>query len=318
MRVSWRYMAAGIGAAGAAGIGTAVLMAGVLTATGQGCCAPPSPPPPPPPPACCNAPRDLIVRVPGVSIAVPSVSVGVASSSVAIAGASASAMAAGAAQSSGMGGASAGAGGSMIFFGGGGGGWSSGATPPSTISNLNVSGYQSRMVEEERRDVEEYCIDRTRQEYVTRPVQAVCVDDRGLEHPASRVDDDTSVDSRYAGEVYRCAAGSKLKVSVGAMNAGAASFATAETIACQKGEALWHGPGGALSCRPQEPERNCNERTLLRRHGPGVKLIEAAVQKPYCEPAERVRITKVMKEVREPVALPPGNLVLDGGVGQGF
>lgn len=310
MRVSWRYMAAGAG--------MAVLTAGALTAAGQqgGCCAPPSPPPPPPPSACCSAPRDLIVRVPGVSVATPSVSVGVASSSVAVAGASASAMASGVASGNASGSASAG--GSMIFFGGGGGGWSAGAVPPSTINGLNVSGYQSRMVEEERREVEEYCIDRVRQEFVTRPVQAVCVDDRGLEHPASRVDDADNVPGGYAGEIYRCAAGSRLKVSTGAMQNGVASFAVVETIACEKGEALWHGPGGVLSCRPQAPERNCNERTLLRRHGPGAKLIQTAVQKPYCEPAERVRVTRVMTEVREPVVLPPGNLVLDGGVGQGF
>lgn len=307
MRVSWRHMLAASG--------LAALTAGGVTASGQqagGCCAPPVYTPPPPPAGCCTPPRDLVVRVPGVSIATPSVSVGVTGASVAVAGATATTMASGIVTSG------ASAGGSTFFYGGGGGGYSVGATPPSTITGLSVSGFETRMVEEEHSEVEEYCIDRVREERVTRPVQAVCVDDRGLEHPASRVDDETAVDSRYNGEIYRCAAGSRLKVSTGAMDGGAATFVSAETLTCEKGEALWHSPGGKLSCRPQAPERNCNERTLLRRHGPGVKLVEISTPKPYCEPAQRVRITKVSKEVRSPVALPPGNLILDGGVGNSY
>lgn len=307
MRVSWRHMIA------AAGL--AAIAAGGLTAMGQqaaGCCAPPPPSPPLPPAGCCTPPRDLVVRVPGVSIATPSVSVGVAGVSVSVAGASATTLASGIVSSS------AGAGGSTVFYGGGGGGYAAAGVPPSRISALSVSGFETRRVEEELREVEAYCIDRVALETATRPVEAVCIDDRGVSHPASRVDDETAVDGAYAGEVYRCVAGSRLRVSVGSMQNGAAQFGGSEIISCAKGEALWHAPGGKLSCRPQAPERNCNERTLLRRHGPGVKLVEMSTPKPYCEPAQRVKVTKVMKDVRAPVALPPGDLALDGGVGQGY
>lgn len=250
--------------------------------------------------------------MPGVSIATPSVSVGVAGASVSVSAASATTLASGIVSSG------ASAGGSTYFFGGGGGGYAAAGVAPSTIKGLSVSGFETRKIDEELRETEDYCIDRIRIEQVTRPVEAVCVDDRGNSHPASRVDDETAVDGRYAGEVYRCVAGSRLRVSIGAMANGAAQFTSADSISCAKGEALWHAPGGQLSCKPQAPERNCNERTLLRRHGPGVKLINVATPKPYCEPAQRVRITKVSKDVRTPVTLPAGDLLLDGGVGQGY
>jgi hypothetical protein len=106
-----------------------------------------------------------------------------------------------------------------------------------------------------------------------------------------------------------------MQVTLGEMKDGKPSFAAGETFSCQKGEALWHAPGGKLSCKPQKAERNCNERSLLRKYGPGVKLVEVAQAKKICEPATRTKITKVKKEVQVPRPTATGDLDLTGGVG---
>ena len=164
---------------------------------------------------------------------------------------------------------------------------------------------------------EEYCKPKEKVEYVTRPVQAVCIDDSNMPHPASRVDGETAVDGSYDGEIYRCVAGAHMQVTVGAMTDGAADFSQGEGFSCAKGEALWHAPGGALSCRVQAPQRNCNERSLLRKFGPGVKLVTVATPTQTCEPATRTRKEMVTKEVKVRRALPLSNIQLDGGVGGG-
>ena len=54
------------------------------------------------------------------------------------------------------------------------------------------------------------------------------------------------------------------------------SFEGGQTLTCLKGEALYHVPGtggGRLECRPQQPARDCNERSLLRRFGAGIKVL---------------------------------------------
>jgi hypothetical protein len=56
--------------------------------------------------------------------------------------------------------------------------------------------------------------------------------------------------------------------------AGQANFDHGQTFTCQKGEALYHAAGGALQCRPQKPARDCNERSLLRRYGAGIKILK--------------------------------------------
>lgn len=310
MSVSWRHMLAG------ASIATA-LGATALTAVGQSCntCGPvPSPPPPPPSSGCCNAPRNLTVNVPGVNVATANVSVG--ATSTAVASANASSMASSGAYSSA--GASGSAGG--YFIGGGGGGYySNPGVTQSTISNLSVDGgYETRYVEEQVIGSENYCIDKLKEELRTRPVQAVCIDDKNTPHPASRVDGEMAVDGKYSGEIYRCIAGTHMQVTMGEMVNGNASFDTGETFSCGKGEALWHGPGGVVQCRTQIPERNCNERSLLRKYGPGVKLVKVSAKKTICEPATRQTMTKVVKEVKVPKPIAAGNLVLDGGVGQGY
>lgn len=307
MIVSWRHMLAGAGL---------LAIAGTVTAIGQqshcGTCAPPpSPPPPPPSHGCCDVPRNLIVNVPGVNVATANVSVGATSTVVAAAGVSTT-LASGVVVS---GGASAGG----YAYGGGGGYYSNPGIGQSTISGLAVDGgYETKLVEESVAGVEEYCIDKIIEELKTRPIQAMCVDDKNTPHPASRVDGEVAVDSNYNGEIYRCVAGTHMQVTMGAMVNGAASFDTGETFSCAKGEALWHSKGGVLSCRVQTPERNCNERSLLRKFGPGVKLVQVKSKKNYCEPATRQTVTKVVKEVKVPRVIPAGDLQLDGGVGQGY
>ena len=307
MNVSWRHMLAGAGVATFA----ATL---ALTAMGQQCnsCAPPSPPPPPPPATnCCQAPRNITVNVPGVNVATANVNVGATSTVVASAGVSTT-------LSSGVvvsGGASGGA----SFFGGGGGYYSNPGVAQSTINGLAVDGgYETRLVEEAIRGTEEYCVDKIVEEFRTRPVQALCIDDRNTPHPASRVDGELSVSGNYTGELYRCVAGTHMQVTLGEMIDGKANFDTGETFSCGKGEALYHSRGGVLQCRIQVAERNCNERSLLRKFGPGVKLVSMPVKKKICEPAKRETITKVVKEVKVPRPVVAGDLVLDGGVGQGY
>jgi hypothetical protein len=295
MTVSWRHMVA------TAGFGL-VAASGIPTASGQQCC-----------PSCCTPPRNIVVNVPGVSVATPSVSVGASSASVAVAGAAATTMSSGIV----VGGASSG--GSMIIGGGGGGYYAGGATAASTITGLNVDGgYEKKIVEEEVSTTEDYCIDKVRDEMMTRPIQAVCIDDKNNPHPASRLYDETLVDGKFRGEIYRCMQGTHMAVTLGSMTEGKANFDKGESFSCRKGDALWHGPGGTVECRPQAPERNCNERSLLRRFGPGIKLVSVKTQTPYCEPAQRTKVTKVQKEVKVQRTLPAGNLVLDGGVGNGY
>ncbi len=305
MTVSWRHMLAG------AGLATAMATVG-LTAVGQSCstCGPVSPPPPPS--ACCQTPRNLTVNVPGVNVATANVYVGATSMSVATAnsGAMAGAGAYGDANASGDAG---------VFFGGGGGYYSNPGVSTSTISNLTVDGgYETKLIEEEVKGTEQICVDKIVEELRTRPVQAVCIDDRNTPHPASRVDGEMSVDARQSGEIYRCMAGTHMQVTMGEMVEGRANFDKADTFSCAKGEALWHGPGGVIQCRRQTPERDCNERSLLRKYGPGVKLVQVVTDKTICQPTTRQTITRVVKEAKVARPVAAGNLVLDGGVGQGY
>lgn len=308
MNVSWRHMLAG------AGIATfAATLA--LTAMGQQCgsCAPPSPPPPPPPAnTCCQAPRNLIVNVPGVSVATANVNVGATATAVAAASVSTT-------LSSGVVVSGSASGSGYTYFGGGGGYYSNPGVPQSTITGLAVDGgYETRLVEEAIKGEEDYCVDKVVEELRTRPVQALCIDDRNTPHPASRVDGEMAVNGNYNGEIYRCIAGTHMQVTLGEMIDGKASFDTGETFSCGKGEALYHSRGGVLQCRMQVAERNCNERSLLRKFGPGVKLVSMPTKKTICEPAKRETVTKVVKEVKVPRPVVAGDLVLDGGVGQGY
>lgn len=188
---------------------------------------------------------------------------------------------------------------------------------PSTL-NLGVAG-STQVVETVTEQVpvqEEICIERIVDQVAVVPVRASCIDDTGTPHPASRLDGDLSVAGNYNGEVFRCVAGTSMQVTVGALVNGQADFTQANGFSCAKGEALIHKSGGELSCAPEVPRRNCNERSLLRKHGPGIKMIEARVQKKVCDPSVQTRYQTVQKEVLKEVPIPASPITFDGGVGQ--
>ena len=188
---------------------------------------------------------------------------------------------------------------------------------PSTI-DLGVAGSTqvTEVVEEQVPYQEQVCEERVVQTFSPAPVQAVCLDDTGTPHPASRVDDAERVNASYTGEVFRCMAGTSMQVNIGEVINGQANFTHSSGFSCAKGEALAHQPGGKLVCAPQVPQRNCNERSLLRRYGPGIKLIETAMSKKVCEPVVKTQFKTVQREVVREVPLPSAPMMLDGGVGQ--
>jgi hypothetical protein len=245
------------------------------------CCQPP--PPPPPPPACCELPPPPPCCGGGGNL---NVNVNVNANANANAAARA--------------GLNARAGGS-VFVGGGGSAYVTVDQPyPTTISGLNVEGARVRQTirvpYESRRRLEKRVI-----------IQAVCIDDRSVPHPASQVRPGREVDGDYDGELYRCLAGTWLQATF-AEYLGEVSFNGGETITCRKGEALWHGRGGSVECRPAKPERDCNERSLLRRYGAGVKILTMIREESYTEYREEV-------VEQAGVVLSGASITLDGGVG---
>lgn len=289
MRVSKRY--ASLAAAVAAGFLSAAASAGDPAPT------PPSPPPPHHG-GCCTHPGGPNITVPGIHIGGPSVHVGGPhvriggvhlSSSVNVnvnASASASAMAQASAINNN----------STIVYGGG--SW----IPPvgrsgggAAIAGLRLAEEYERVEEERTRIVEEW-----------RVVRAVCVDDTGTPHPASRPDPDERVDPYFDGEIYRCMAGTAMQVTIGWREGGHDIYDNGQTLVCEKGEALRHAPGGRLYCATEEARRNCNERSLLRMHGPGVKLVYYRYEETY---------TETVEQRSEHVSASSMTIVLDGGVG---
>ena len=206
-----------------------------------------------------------------------------------------------------------------IIFGNGGFAVS-GAAPvaPSTLNGLNVLGADQTVVETVTEQVpvtEETCAPRIETRESVRPVQAVCIDDKGTPHPASRLTADEAVDVSYNGEVFRCLAGTHMQVTYGDIVNGQSSFAQGETFSCRKGESLNHR-NGELVCATAAPQRNCNERSLLRRHGPGIKLIRQTVTQDTCVPQQRTVLKTVTREVERVEPNVNGQIVFDGGVGQ--
>jgi hypothetical protein len=155
---------------------------------------------------------------------------------------------------------------------GGGGGAASFISPGSvTAVNLGVGGEEREAYEAERTKIEKVVI------------QAFCFDDKEVPHPASQVQPDRDIAEGYEGEVYRCIAGSHMQVTIAPWRE-LISFEGGQTLACQKGEALWHTAGqggGRLVCRPQIPARDCNERSLLRRFGAGIKILTIVMTEKY-------------------------------------
>ena len=206
-----------------------------------------------------------------------------------------------------------------IIFGNGGFAVSGPApVAPSTLNGLNVLGADQTVVETITEQVpvtEETCAPQISSRVAVRPVQAVCIDDKGTPHPASRLNADEAVSASYEGEVFRCLAGTHMQVTFGDMVNGQSSFAQGETFSCRKGEALAHR-NGALVCATEMPQRNCNERSLLRRHGPGIKLIRQTISEETCVPQTRTVLKTVTRDVERVAPNINGQIVFDGGVGQ--
>ncbi|MEM1150879.1 MAG: hypothetical protein AAGI03_10000 [Pseudomonadota bacterium] len=191
---------------------------------------------------------------------------------------------------------------------------------PSTLSGLNVTGAEERYTETITEQVpvqEEVCVRPSQPQIVVRPIQAVCLDDKGTPHPASQVTGERSISGSYEGEIYRCMAGTAMQFTVGTLVDNQPSFEQAQSYSCQKGEALVRRSNGQLACAVQMPERDCNERSLLRQYGPGLKLIQTTGSAQQCVPQIRTRMETRQRQVeRVRAAAPAGPIVLDGGVGQ--
>lgn len=275
------------------------------------CCQPP-PPPPQPPPSCntCGGGGNHNINVPGLNIYVaPSVTVnanvnarvGVNAEASGIAGARA------------WGGASASSYNSVFGYGCCGGGGQSFYTPPMATGMIQGMVVEGQQVPRTRRVA--YEATRTRMRKVV--IQAVCLDDRDVPHPASQVTPDRDIDEYYDGELYRCIAGARMQYVVADFN-GKIAFDGGQTVVCAKGEALYHSPGAGragpdgggatVACRPQKAARDCNERSLLRRFGAGVKVLTMLATERYTAYREET----VMEQASQTVMT---GMSLDGGVG---
>lgn len=258
----------------------------------SGCLPPPPPPPimpppvkPPPPgggcgPSGCQPPRPPVTP-PVCCGSGGNVNVNVNVNASASANATATARAFAGARS-----------GATVIVSGGGGAYFNVDQPyPTTIQGLNVQAGMKmvRVPFTASRRIEKQVV-----------LQAVCIDDRNVPHPASQVRPGRDVGRDYEGELYRCIAGTRLQWTV-----SEAEGASGETVACNKREALWHGAGGRLECRPEKPARDCNERSLLRRYGAGVKVLTLIREETY---------TEYREEMVEAEAV-TGMMMLDGGVG---
>ena len=120
-------------------------------------------------------------------------------------------------------------------------------------------------------------------------VQAICMDASGNPHPASQTFGGRDVAEAYRGEIYRCMSGTRMRYTI-----------DGQTADCAAGQALWY-EGAQVSCRTQIARRPCNERSLLRRFGPGDKMV-------------RIRDTQVREAHTETTF--NGAMTMDGGVGQ--
>jgi hypothetical protein len=253
------------------------------------CCVPPPPPPcctPPAPPPCCTppAPPPRPPSPPGCCTSGNRTNVIVNSSAVAVA----------------VSGAGAGA---TAYYGGGGGGGGYYAPPSATgvIQGLDVQGLRrTRQVA--------YEATRTKTRRVV--IRAFCLDDRDIPHPAAQVFPDRDIQDAYDGELYRCIAGTRMQITI-AEFAERISFDGGQTMICAKGEALYRtrgtgAEGGQLACRPQAPARECNERSLLRRFGAGMKVLTILTVEKY---------TAYREEVVTESTASSFTMSLDGGVG---
>jgi len=266
----------------------ALMIAAPATAEAQ-CCAPPPPcncgPPTPPPPCNCTPPPVTPPTVCCQHSNNTNINVNVSSVAVAVSSAAASARA----------GAGAAAGAAVYY----GGGYSGGYSPPmgsGLIQGLNVeAGRRTKRVS--------YEATRTITKRVA--IQAVCLDDRTIPHPASQTSPDRNIEDGFEGEIYRCIAGTWLQATIADYHERA-DFSGGQTLTCRKMEALYHVRGGKVECRPQAPARDCNERSLLRRFGAGIKVLTMIVTERY---------TAWREETEKTESSVATSMSLDGGVG---
>jgi hypothetical protein len=180
-----------------------------------------------------------------------------------------------------------------VYNGGGGGSFYVEQGANGSIPNLQVEGVEARQVCAEFQSAVKMVA-----------IEASCLDDKDVPHPASQVLPDRDVIGSYEGEVYRCIAGARMQYTIGSF-AGAASFDHGQTITCAKNMALYHSASGELVCRVQKQARDCNERSLLRRYGAGIKVLKiATAQQCVSYRSEQVAGQST-----------PSNMAMDGGVG---
>jgi hypothetical protein len=266
---------------GALAFGVAALAAGAALAGGGSNCGCGSPPPTPPPAPCCQPPHPPN----GDPNPIPGINININVQAAVVVGAQAQAQAS--AQASGSA--------TTIFYGGG--GWNGGGMGPgatTVIQNLVLGGGG----EAER---SAYEATRTRIKKVI--IQASCIDDKDVPHPASQVTPDRDIEESYDGEIYRCIAGTRMQYVWAEFN-GQIAFDHGQTVTCGKAQALYHSPGGQVECRAQRPARDCNERSLLRRFGAGMKILTMVTVERYTAYHEQSIQTQSA-----------GSLNLDGGVG---
>ena len=120
-------------------------------------------------------------------------------------------------------------------------------------------------------------------------IQAICLDATNNPHPASQTFGERNVARDYSGEIFRCIAGTHMRYTI-----------DGRQYDCTAGQALWY-ENNAVQCRTQIERRNCNERSLLRRFGPGDKFLH-------------IRDTETRATQRETTF--NGAMTMDGGVGQ--
>jgi hypothetical protein len=244
------------------------------------------------------------ITPPQVNIGLPSIGVGIGSASgVANASAGASSDVSVSVSTSGSSSAQTEAGLFGSFGGGGSGSWSPEAGVTTEISDVKVETIQvppppvfQQICAAWKAAVRQVA------------VQATCLDDKAVPHPASQVFPDRAVVPGYEGEVFRCIAGARMQYTIADFS-GQADFNHGQTIVCQKGEALYHSAAGALQCRAQAPARDCNERSLLRRFGAGIKVL--AVNGQQVCTAYRSQQVAVGQGLPLPPAPPIGPAVLN-------
>jgi hypothetical protein len=161
-------------------------------------------------------------------------------------------------------GASAGASAGGTYYGGGYSNWSQTPGYPQAAGSLNVVSGNCCGAMESYSEQQTF----TKQTII----QASCIDDTGVPHPASQVFSGRDIDGSYRGEVYRCIAGTHMQWTYSDYDGSHINFDGGKNATCAKNEALWF-ENGTLTCKTQIPQRQCNERSLLRRFGVGVKIL---------------------------------------------